>query len=386
MHPFLRLMNLTLCCALLGTAPYGAAAAEALPEILIGFAAPMSGSSDEFGKSLANAAQLAVDEANARGITIGGRKMQLQLVIQDDRSDARTAALGAEYLVKKGVIGVIGNGSTTTTLATAPIYSLANIPQITPSASSKEITERGYKTMFRIIGHDDDGGTYAGNYAVNTLQAQRIAVIDNNTPFGIRFAAQFSKAVTEAGGKIVSKSSISDKTSDFNTLLADARSDKVDLIFFSGFYKQAGELARNIKRLGVQARLMTGSNGAVGLPFLQIAGPAANGVIGMEMGPPLEKMTGWRHFENAYISKFGPNIDLYAPYAYDSAQALINALKQANSTDPVKITAALHRIRFNGLTGAIAFDSDGNLQAPVFSIYTVEDQKWTVTKIINTKK
>lgn len=373
-------------CIFLAANAGKANAAEAASTILIGFAALMSGPSGDFGKSLANAAQLAIDEANARGLVVDGIKTQLQLLIQDDRSDVRTAALGAGYLVKQGVVGVIGNGNSATTLATAAIYHRAGIPQITPSASSKAITELGYNTIFRVIGHDDDGGAHAGDYAVNALHAQRIAVVDNMTPFGVRLAAQFSKAATQAGAKIVSKSSISERTSDFNAVLADAVASKADLIFFGGFATQAGELARNIKRLGVPARLMTASSGAAGLGFLQIAGPAANGVVTLEAGPPLDKLPGWRNFERAYVGKFGPNISAYAPYAYEATQVLIAALKQANSTDPVKITAALHRIRLNGLTGNISFDSDGNLLAPVFSIYTVEDQKWTLTKIINAKK
>jgi len=378
-----------LCCVLCLPEPAGASTAVRIDKadkpaqtVLIGYAGPLSGTSSNVGKSMANAAQLAVDEANQRGLLIQGAPVSLQLLMQDDRTNPRTAEFVARYLAGSGVVGVIGHWNSAASLAAAPIYNAAGVIQISPATMSAQYTQQGHGGAFRVIGNNSSTGSYTADYAVNVLQAKRFLVVDDGTVFGRGFVERFSRTAREEGGQIVGSHSVSDKTSDFNAVLADALKLRPDVILFGGLDLQASTLARSIKRRNVQARFI-GSAGTVGLPFLRAAGADGNGSVVLEPGLPMEKMPGWKRFEKSYMQKFDSNIDLYATFAYDATQVLIAAMRQANSVDPKKVAQALHEIRFAGMTGAISFNQQGDLNHPVFTVYEVQDQRWVVRKIIN---
>jgi hypothetical protein len=127
--------------------------------------------------------------------------------------------------------------------------------------------------------------------------------------------------------------------------------------------------------LKLEARLMT-SPGTLGLPFLMRAGPDANGALVLEPGPPQDKMPGWRHFRQRYSEAFDSDIDLYAVFAYEAAQSILLGLRQAGSTDPDAIARAMHRLRFDGVSGPVAFNEEGDLLNPTFTLYEVQDQRW----------
>jgi branched-chain amino acid transport system substrate-binding protein len=365
-----------------------AAAIRSSPEddgnrtVLIGYAGPLTGTSSAVGKSMANAAQLAVDEANKRGLQIQGRPVQLKLLIQDDRANPRTAELIARYLVRSGVVGVIGHWNSAASLAAAPIYNAGGVIQISPASMSSLYTQQGSRATFRTIGNNGSAGSHTADYAVKTLQARRFLVVDDGTPFGRGFVEQFSRSAKEQGAQIVGSHSVNDKTSDFNAVLIDAARLRPDAVMFGGLELQASTLARSLKRRSPEIRFI-GSSGTVGLPFLRAAGADGNGSVVLEPGLPMSKMPGWKNFEKNYMQKFDSNIELFAPFAYDAAQVLIAAMRQVNSTEPKKIAEALHEIRFSGMTGMISFNQDGDLNNPTFTIYEVENQSWVVKKVIS---
>ncbi|EJN09627.1 branched-chain amino acid ABC transporter substrate-binding protein [Herbaspirillum sp. YR522] len=370
-------------CCLCGNA---LATSEAEGEIAwIGFAGPLTSAfepSVRFARSLSQAVQLAIDAANQQKTRINGREVTFRLLPQDDRSDLRTAPLVADYLVKRGVVGVIGHGNTGTTMAAAAVYHRANVALLSPSSSGRAYTQQGYSNVFRTIGHSDRGGEYLGQHVVRTLGMKRIVVIDNGAPAGRAFAERFAQAARAQGAEILSHDSVSDKTSDFNGILNSARSHQPDAIFWGGLNDQAIVLAQSMQRLQLAMPLISGANGMVGPVFIEKAGPVANTIIALEAGQPMERLKGWKNFQRSYEKEFGAYIDPYAPFAFDAAQALIAAVRQANSLDPAKVVAALHEVRFNGLTGPIAFNAEGDLQAPSFSIYTLRGQQWQFQQTI----
>src|SRR5450830_1148144 len=272
-----------LCCVLCLPEPAGASTAVRIDKadkpaqtVLIGYAGPLSGTSSNVGKSMANAAQLAVDEANQRGLLIQGAPVSLQLLMQDDRTNPRTAEFVARYLAGSGVVGVIGHWNSAASLAAAPIYNAAGVIQISPATMSTLYTQQGNRATFRTIGNNSSAGSYTADYAVKVLQTRRILVVDDGTPFGRGFVEQFSRTAKEHGAQIVGTHTVSDKTSDFNAVLADALKLRPDVILFGGLDLQASTLARAIKRSKLQTRFI-GASGTVGLPFLRAAGADGNG-------------------------------------------------------------------------------------------------------------
>ena len=159
-----------------------AAWSAASETVIIGLAGPLTGPSARIGKDLENGAQLAIDDINKQPPTIGGKAVTFKLQSEDDQSDPRTAV--AQRLVDSGVAGVVGHWNTGTSIPAARVYHDAGIAQVAPVATGHAYTKQGFDTSFRVMGHDDDGGQFAGQYAVQTLKAKRIAVIDDRTAFG----------------------------------------------------------------------------------------------------------------------------------------------------------------------------------------------------------
>lgn len=187
-----RLLAALLALATLG-APVGATAQPRAPlpdrqetaTLAIGFAGPLSGPSGGVGKSMQNGVQLALAEANRRGLRIGGKSWQLRLIAQDDRADPATAEFVARSLVQQQVIAVVGHWTSGTSLAAAPVYHRAGVIQVTPSAMSRRLTAMSYPRIFRTIPNNESLGRLAAGYAVDKLETRTIVTIDDRMPFEI---------------------------------------------------------------------------------------------------------------------------------------------------------------------------------------------------------
>ncbi|MBO9538497.1 MAG: branched-chain amino acid ABC transporter substrate-binding protein [Herbaspirillum sp.] len=352
---------------------------EILP---VGFAGPLSGPSGGVGKSMRDAVQLALDEANRRGVLIAGKSYRFRLVAQDDRADAATAEYVARYLVRQHVVGVIGHWNSGASLAAASVYHAAGVAQISPATMSRKFTAQGYPGVFRTIPNNDALGRFSAEYAARKLGVKTLATIDDRTPFGQGLAQQVAQIARDLGIEVTGSYSVSGKTSDFNAPLIEIRKRNPDLIFFGGLDWQAGLLAKAIKRLKIGSRLMA-SAGTIGLPFLMQAGADGNGALVLEPGLPLDRMPGWKTFRQRYGQNFDTDVDLYATFAYDAAQALVNAVRQANTTEPSAIVQELHKLRFNGVSGPISFNGEGDLLNPLFTMYEVKEMRWVPVMQIN---
>ncbi len=353
--------------------------------VLIGLAGPLTGPSARIGKDLENGARLAIADANAQKPTLNGKPVTFKLVSEDDQSDPRTAVAVAQRLVDEGVAGVVGHWNTGTSIPAARIYHDAGIAQVAPVATGHGYTQQGFDTSFRVMGHDDDGGNYAGQYAVKTLKAKRIAVIDDRTAFGQGLADEFIKSLQAQGVQPVTREYVDDKTVDFSAVLTTVRSKNADLIFFGGVDSQAAPLARKLKQLGMNAQLM-GAGGFVSQTFLTLAQREGEGVVALEPGLPLEQMPGGKAFEQAYRDRYHIHIELHAPFAYDATRVLIAAIEQADSANPADYLPKLRAIHYQGVTGDIAFDAQGNLQQPSFTLYRVVDGKWQPQTVLGGAK
>ncbi|MBG7619910.1 branched-chain amino acid ABC transporter substrate-binding protein [Herbaspirillum sp. AP02] len=355
-------------------------AAAATPRtVLIGLAAPMSGPSGSTGMSLERAAQLAVEDINNGKPVIGGEPVLFKLLPQDDRADPRTGELVAQYFVKTGVAAVVGHWNSGVGIPASRIYAAAGIPHVAPAVTAPDYTRQGYVTAFRIVPHDGDGARHTAQYVMHDLKARSIAVIDDSTLFGATYAQEFVNAVSAQQGRVTGRYQVSSKTSDFNSILRSIRASDPDVVFFAGLDAQAAQLAQDLRRLQIRARLV-GIGGLVGPTFLRLAGAAGEEVSVVEPGLPSYKGPQWSHFDNAWKARYKDDIYLYAPFAYDAVRVIAAAMREADSVAPAKVTAELHRIRYRGITGQIAFDAEGNLRDPVFTLYQVHQGRWRVIR------
>ncbi|HSQ61040.1 MAG TPA: branched-chain amino acid ABC transporter substrate-binding protein, partial [Acidobacteriota bacterium] len=162
--------------------------------IRIGAAAPLTGPQAHIGKDNENGTRMAIEDANARGVTIGGRKTRFELLSEDDQTDPKTATIVAQKLVDAKVNGVIGHLNSGTTIPASRIYNDNGIAQISPSATAVKYTAQGYNNAFRVMSNDAQQGRVLGEFAAKNLKAKTIAVIDDRTAYGQGIADEFIKA------------------------------------------------------------------------------------------------------------------------------------------------------------------------------------------------
>lgn len=363
-----------------------AGSASAQQVVRIGHVGPISGASAHLGKDNENGAKMAIDELNAKGFTLGGKKVKLELLAEDDGADPKQGTAVAQKLVDAKVHGVIGHLNSGTTVPASKIYHDAGIPQISPSATTPQYTKQGFKSAFRVVANDNKLGGTLGAYAVDTLKAKRIAVIDDRSAYGQGVADEFVRGAKRKapGVQIVGKEFTNTNATDFTAVLTSIKAKKPDLIFFGGMDAVAGPMLKQMKALGIDARFM-GGDGICTPALARLAGDGlgegkvtcaeAGGVTGEQ-----EKVLA--DFVTRYKKKYNADVQLYAPYVYDAVMVMATAMKNANSSDPAKYLPELKKTKYQGVTGLIQFDPRGDIKDGALTLYTFKGGKKTKMDVI----
>lgn len=346
--------------------------------VKLGHVAPMSGGQAHYGRDNANGAILAVEDLNAKGFTIGGKKVKFELQAEDDAADPKQGTAAAQKLVDAKVNGVIGHLNSGTTIPASKIYHDAGIPQISPSATNPKYTQQGFKTAFRVVANDAQLGGTLGKYAVDTLKAKSIAVIDDRTAYGQGVADEFIKGAKSRlpGVKIVQQYT-NDKATDFNAILTSVKAKKPDIVFFGGMDNVAGPMLRQMKQLGINAKFMGGDGiCTTELPKLAGDGMSDNQVICAEAGGvtgPQQKVMD--EFVARYKKRFNQDVQSYAPYVYDAVMTMATAMQKAGSAEPAKYLPELAKVKYEGVTGTIVFDGKGDIKNGSLTLHTYRGGK-----------
>jgi len=345
--------------------------------VKIGHAGPLSGNIAHLGKDTENGVRMAIDEANAKGLSIGGKKINFVLVSEDDAAQPRQATMVAQKMVDAKIQGIIGHLNSGTTIPASKIYHDAGIPQISPAATNPKYTQQGYKTTFRVVASDAQLGSVMGRYAAQTLQLKTIAVVDDRSAYGQGLADEFLRSAKANGIHIVSRQYTNDKATDFSAILTAIKAKNPDAIFFGGIDAVGGPMLRQMKQLGIQAKFM-GGDGVCSeqMPMLSGHGLIDNMVICAEPGgvETAQKKV-MDDFRAAFRKKFKVNVQIYAPYAYDATCLMIAAMQKADSAEPAKYLPVMAQMKYQGITGLIEFDARGDLKNSLLTLYTFRNKK-----------
>ncbi len=357
---------------------FGSAAYAQDMVVKIGHVAPTSGGIAHLGKDNENGARMAIDELNAKGTTIGGKKVKFEMLAEDDAGDPKQGTAVAQKLADSKVNGVVGHLNSGTSIPASKIYSDAGIPQISPSATNPKFTRQGFKTTFRVVADDVHLGGTLGRYAVKEMKGKSIAVIDDRTAYGQGVAEEFTKAVKASGGSIAETQFTTDKATDFSAILTAIKAKKPDVVFFGGMDAVAGPMIRQMKQLGINAKFMGGDGICSSeLPKLA-AGAMADGQVVCAEAGGVEgtQKAGMDKFRDDYKKKFGIEVQVYAPYVYDAVNVMAAAMVKAGSADPKVYLPVLAKTDgFKGVTGVISFDEKGDVKNGALTLYTYKGEK-----------
>ena len=348
-------------------------------EIKIGHVGPLTGGIAHLGKDNENGARLAIDEANAAKIKIDGKDAKFVLVAEDDQADPKVGTTVAQKLVDAKVAGVVGHLNSGTTIPASAIYNTAGIPVITGSATNPKLTEQGFKVTFRTVGRDDQQGPAIASYLAANKKPKLVAVIDDATSYGEGIANEVEKTLKAANIKVLPREKGTDKTTDWKAVLTKIKGKNADAVFYGGMDATGGPLLKQGRELGIKAVFSFG-DGACTDDMTKLAGAAADGLLCSQAGLPPQAAD--KKFLDAYKKKFNVDPILYAPFTYDGANLLIEAMKKANSADPAKYLPELAKSSYKGATGQIAFDEKGDRKDAEMTIFTMKDGKLAPIAII----
>jgi branched-chain amino acid transport system substrate-binding protein len=346
--------------------------------VKIGHVGPTSGGIAHLGKDNEMGARMAIDELNAKGVMIGGKKAKFELLAEDDAGDPKQGTAVAQKLVDSKVNGVVGHLNSGTSIPASKVYSDAGIPQISPSATNPKFTRNGYKTTFRVVADDVHLGGTLGRYAVKELAGKSIVTIDDRTAYGQGVAEEFAKAVKASGGAIADTQFTTDKATDFTAILTAIKSKKPDVVFFGGMDAVAGPMIRQMKSLGINAKFMGGDGICSGeLPKLA-AGAMGDGQVVCAEAGGVEgtQKAGMDKFKADFKTKFGADVQIYSPYVYDAVNVMVAAMVKAGSADPAKYLPVLAKTDgYKGVTGTISFDDKGDVKNGALTLFTYKGEK-----------
>ena len=346
--------------------------------VKIGHVAPTSGGQAHLGKDNENGARMAIEDLNAKGTTIGGKKVTFELVAEDDAADPKQGTAVANKLVDSKVSGVIGHLNSSTSIPASKIYSDAGIPQISPSSTNPKLTRQGFKTTFRVVADDVHLGGTLGRYAVKELKGKSIAVIDDRTAYGQGVAEEATKGIKSAGGTVVATQFTTDKATDFTAILTAIKGKNPDVIFYGGMDAQAGPMLRQMQQLGIKAKFVGGDGiCSTELPKLATGAMGDDQVYCAEAGGvDASQKAGLDAWKAKYKAKFGIDVQVYAPYVYDALNVMVAAMVKAGSSDPKVYLPVMAKTEgYKGVTGTISFDEKGDIKNGALTMHTYKGGK-----------
>jgi branched-chain amino acid transport system substrate-binding protein len=367
-------LKLTVAAAIAAVA--GIASAQDMV-VKIGHVAPVSGAQAHYGKDNENGVRMAIEDLNAQGVTIGGKKVKFEIQAEDDAADPKQGTAAAQKLCDAKVAGVVGHLNSGTTIPASKVYNDCGIPHVTGAATNPNLTKPGYKTTFRIIANDNALGAGLAFYAADTLKLKKIAIIDDRTAYGQGVAEVFKKTAASKGIQIVDEQFTTDKATDFMAILTAIKAKNPDGIFYGGMDPQAGPMLRQMEQLGLGNVKYFGGDGICTSEIAKLAAGAKtlNNVVCAEGGASLAKMPAGEAWKKKYDAKYPNQFQVYSPYTYDATMLLVDAMKRANSVDPKVYTAKLAESNYQGVTAKIAFEPNGELKNPAMTLYVYKDGK-----------
>ena len=289
-------------------------------------------------------------------------------------------------VIDAGAVGVVGHLNSGVSIPASSVYAGAGMVQVSPSSTNPDYTLKSNKTpkgaisAYRVVATDAQQGPALAKYML-AQGGKTMAVLDDATQYGKGLADQVAKTLTANGAQVLTREAATDKTTDFKAVLTEIKGQNPDFIFWGGMDDTAATLVKQMKELGITARLVV-ADGSCTDKFVELAGAASKGSICSQIGMPLSKMPQGVQFNSAYEKTFpGQKVQLYSPFAYDATYAIVNAMKLADSTDREAIAAAMPKVHFDGVTGPIAFDDKGDIKHGTISIFQV-DGKLEVADIV----
>ncbi|MFD0372268.1 branched-chain amino acid ABC transporter substrate-binding protein [Streptomyces sp. NPDC059071] len=364
--------------------------------VVIGVDAPLTGSLSALGQGIKNSVDLAVQTAN-KNKEVPGVTFKIEAL--DDQAVPASGQANATKLVgNKDVVGVVGPLNSGVSQQMQGVFASANLAQVSPANTNPSLSQgdnwgkgdfkRPFKTYFRTAATDVVQGKFAAQYLFKDAGKKKVFVVDDKQTYGAGLAAIFSDEFKRLGGQVVGTDHVTVKETDFSSTADKVKGTGADSVYFGGQYPEGGLLSDQIKKTGAKVPVM-GGDGIYDPAFISASGEANEGDLATSIGYPVEKLpTAKKFIEDYKAAGYKDPYAAYGGYSYDAGWAIIQAVKavvQANngklpSDARAKVTEALGKVSFDGVTGKVSFDEYGDTTNKQLTVYKVEGGKWIDVK------
>nr|WSX52425.1 branched-chain amino acid ABC transporter substrate-binding protein [Streptomyces sp. NBC_00974] len=360
--------------------------------VVIGVDSPLTGDLSALGLGIKNSADLAAKQANEKKYVKG---VTFKVQALDDQAQASSGQQNATKLVAdKDVLGVVGPLNSSVSESMQKVFDDAKLVQISPANTSPSLTQgpkwatgdkvRTYKSYFRTATTDAIQGPFAAQYLFNKAGKKKVFVIDDKKTYGAGLAGTFKGEFTKLGGQVVGEGHIDPESKDFSAVVTQVKSSGAEVVYYGGEYPAAGPLSKQIKASGTNIPLV-GGDGIYDKKYVELAGEGAAGDLATSVGAPVESLPSAKDFVANYTKAgYKEAFSAYGGYSYDSAWAVIEAVKSVvdanNGKLPAdaraKVLAAVQGVSFDGVTGKVSFDEFGDATNKQLTVYKVEGSDW----------
>ncbi len=319
--------------------------------------------------------EMAIDEANAAG-GIGGRK--LRIVRFDDQETIDQGGIVAQQIAQNpDIVAVVGHLQSYITVQAANVYDQAGLVLVAPTATDLDLTERGYKRVFRATFNDKSVGRQLADF-VAAQRLKRVAIYYIRNAYGRNVANAFEARAAQVGLAVITRSSYdpSEQANErtFESTLREWKVTEMDAILLAGEVPSAAIFIAQARAQGIGVPIIGGD--AMSSPGLMaVAGAAAaEGVMVASFFHPAEPRPEIPAFEAAFKKKYGVAPDAGSALGYDCVRLLVAGMRAAGSAVPDDVAAALHGLRdWKGVTGVFTFDEHGDVPGKPVVISVVKD-------------
>jgi branched-chain amino acid transport system substrate-binding protein len=349
-------------------------------EIVVGEYGSLTGTTATFGLSTDNGAKMAFDEINTAGGVLGKK---LKILVEDDQSKPEEAATAVTKLINQNhVVAMIGEVSSSRSLAAAPVCQANGVPMVSPSSTNPRVTQIG-DYIFRVCFIDPFQGSVMAKFAANTLKAKRVAIlVDVRNDYSVGLQTFFRENFRQLGGEVVAEQSYSEGDSDFHAQLTQIKAVNPEAIYVPGYYTEVGTIARQARELGITVPLL-GGDGWDSPKLFEIGGDALNGCYLSNHYSVDDPSAAVQKFVAAYKARYKQTPDALAALGYDAAKILADAMSRAGSSEGPKVRDALAATKdFPGVTGKITINKDRNAVKPAV-VLKVENGKFVYVETVS---
>ncbi|HUK11765.1 MAG TPA: ABC transporter substrate-binding protein [Thermoanaerobaculaceae bacterium] len=372
-----------------------AAAALALPllscggahdsaAIRIGVVAEITGDMPAAGASCKSGAELAVEEVNrAGGLEVGGKKLPVELFIEDNAGRADQSAAAAQKLItQQEVVAIVGPNPSRYAIPASEVAESSHVVMIAPWSTNPKTTldartGKPKRYVFRSCFIDPFQGRVVANFALQNLKARRAAALYDVASEYNKGIAEIFKQVFEAnGGQVVAFETYTTGDKDFSAQLTKIKAAQPDVIFLPNYYSEVPLQIQQAHRLGITTPFL-GSDSWGSAEILNLCGKDCDGYyfsthFAADMATPVAK-----RFIAAFRTKFGHTPDDLAALTYDAFGLLWQALHTAGKVDRQAVRDALATIsNYDGVTGTMRFNEGSGDPIKSAVIVQIKDGKF----------